>query len=391
MSYNFDAVYDRGTTDSLKWLLRAEHCGSEDVIPLWVADMDFACPPEVVEAVKARAEHPIYGYPLRQEGYYQSVIGWMRRRNGWEIKKEWICYTPGIVPGMNFAVQACTSPGDKVVIQPPVYHPFTSAALNNGRQLVENPLVIENGRYVMDYAGLERVIDDRTKAIILSSPHNPVGRVWERAELEKLAEICARRGLVIICDEIHSDLILDGPRHTCLASISKEAADITITLSAPNKTFNIAGLTMGNAIISNEKLRKAFSQAVESSGIGVSNVFGNVALEAAYDRGEPWLEEMLEYLRGNYRLLAEAIAAKLPELKLCPLEGTYLAWIDFRALGMDDAELARFLTRDAKVWLDEGTKFGNGGSGFMRMNLACPRAYIAEALDRIEKAIAARR
>lgn len=391
MKYDFDAVYDRGNTDSLKWRLRAEHCGSEDVIPLWVADMDFACPPEVAEAVQARAAHPIYGYPLRSEGYYRSVIGWMRRRNGWEIEKDWICYTPGIVPGMNFAVQACTKPGDKVVIQPPVYHPFTSAALNNGRQLVENPLVIENGRYVMDYAGLERLIDDRTRAIIISSPHNPVGRVWERAELERLAEICARRGLAIICDEIHSDLILDGPRHTCLASISKEAADITITLSAPNKTFNIAGLTMGNAIIADARLRAAFSQAVENSGIGVSNVFGNVALEAAYDKGEPWLEAMLEYLRGNYRLLADAVAERLPELKLCPLEGTYLAWMDFSALGMSDAELARFLTRDAKVWLDEGTKFGTGGSGFMRMNLACPRAYIVEALARIEKALAARR
>ena len=391
MNYDFDAIYDRGATDSLKWRLRAERCGSEDVLPLWVADMDFACPPEVAEAVQARAAHPIYGYPQRSEGYYRAVIGWMRRRNGWEIQKEWICYTPGIVPGMNFAVQACTKPGDKVVIQPPVYHPFEAAALNNGRQLVENPLVVENGRYVMDYAGLERAIDDRTRAIIVSSPHNPVGRVWEKAELERLAEICARRGLVIICDEIHSDLILDGPRHTCLASISKEAAEITITLSAPNKTFNIAGLTMGNAIIPNERLRGAFSQAVENSGIGVSNVFGNVALEAAYDKGEPWLEEMLEYLRGNYRLLADAVATRMPELKLCPLEGTYLAWIDFRALGMDDAELARFLTREAKVWLDEGTKFGRGGSGFMRMNLACPRAYVEEALARMERAMAARR
>ncbi|HWR12140.1 MAG TPA: PatB family C-S lyase [Rectinemataceae bacterium] len=391
MKYDFDKIYDRASTDSLKWANRAEYCGSEDAIPLWVADMDFACPPEVAAAVQARAAHPIYGYPIRTDDYYDAVIDWMRRRNHWEVAKEWICYSPGVVPALNFAVQGISNPGDKIIIQPPVYHPFTAAALNNGRQLVENNLILEGGRYVMDYAGLERSIDSRAKAIILCSPHNPVGRVWEKAELERLVDICHRRGIVIISDEIHSDLILGDIPHTPIASLSEKAASVTITLTAPNKTFNIAGLTMGNAIISDRALRDAFQNAVANSGIGVSNVFGNVALVAAYNEGEAWLEEMLDYLRGNFRLVSDFIAEKLPELGIAPLEGSYLGWIDCRKLGLSDAELKDFFTKKARIWLDEGTKFGSGGSGFMRVNLACPRSYLAEALLRMENAIEERR
>ncbi|MFA5852292.1 MAG: PatB family C-S lyase, partial [Spirochaetales bacterium] len=278
MTYDFDTIYDRASTDSLKWADRRRLCGSDDVLPLWVADMDFACPPEVVEAVRERAAHPLYGYPAASEAYFRSIIDWMGRRDGWKIAKEWIRDSPGVVPAVNFAVQAYSSPGDKIIIQPPVYYPFTKAVLNNGRQLVENPLTIEGGRYRMDYEGLERSIDARTKAIIFSSPHNPVGRVWEKAELERLVDICEDRGIVIISDEIHSDLILGETRHTCIASISEKAAGITVTLTAPNKTFNIAGLTMGNAIIPDRRLRDAFAAAVDNSGIGVSNIFGNVAL-----------------------------------------------------------------------------------------------------------------
>ncbi len=391
MKYDFDRLYDRASSDSLKWANRAEHCGSEDAIPLWVADMDFACPPEVAAAVRERAAHPIYGYPIRSDAYYQAVIGWMKRRNGWDIAKEWICYSPGVVPALNFAVQGVSNPGDKIIIQPPGYHPFVSATLCNGRQLVENELVFDGGRYVMDYEALERSSDGRTKAIILCSPHNPVGRVWEKAELERLVDICHRRGIVIISDEIHSDLILGDIRHTPIASLSEKAAAITITLTAPNKTFNMAGLTMGNAIISDRKLRDTFQNAVEASGIGVSNVFGNVALEAAYNEGEAWLEELLVYLRGNFGLVSDFIAKKLPELSILSLEGTYLGWIDCRKLGLSDDELREFFTKKARIWLDEGTKFGSGGSGFMRINLACPRSYLAEALLRMEKALEERR
>ena len=391
VSYDFDTVYDRPSTDSLKWANLRQICGSDDVIPLWVADMDFACPPEVVAAVKERAEHPIYGYPIKSEAYYEAIIGWMKRRNGWDIRKEWICYSPGVVPALNFAVQAYSHPGDKIVIQSPVYHPFTMAALNNGRTLVDNPLKLEGGRYVMDYEGLEALIDSRTKAIIVSSPHNPVGRVWERSELARLVDICDRHGLVIICDEIHSDLILGGIRHSCLASLSEKAAKITVTLTAPNKTFNIAGLTMGSAIIPDAALRNAFTAAVDDSGIGVSNVFGNIALQAAYDKGEAWLEELLDYLRGNFSLVSNFVAERLPELSIFPLEGTYLVWIDCRRLRLSDGELKAFLMKKAGVWLDEGTKFGSGGSGFMRLNIACPRSLLEKALLRLEKALAERR
>jgi len=391
MKYDFDTVYDRAATDSLKWSDRLRLCGSEDVIPLWVADMDFACPPEVVEAVRERAAHPIYGYPVRTDACNEAVVGWMKRRNGWAIEKEWIRYAPGVVPALNFAVQAYSGPGDKVVIQTPVYYPFKSAALNNGRELVENPLRLENGRYVMDYEGLERLIDARTRMVILCSPHNPVGRVWERNELERLVEICAGRGIVIVADEIHSDLVIGPIRHSCTASLSARAAAVTVTLTAPNKTFNIAGLTMANAIIPNEDLRRAFAGAVAGSGIGVSSIFGNVALEAAYSKGEDWLAQLLGYLRGNYRLVADFFAARIPEIKVFPLEGTYLAWLDCRGLGMSDAALKEFFCKEAGLWLDEGTKFGSGGSGFMRLNIACPEKLLTEALDRLDKALERKR
>lgn len=387
MPYDFNEAIDRVPTGSLKWSYRKNFCGGDDVIPMWVADMDFACPPEVVEAVKARATHPIYGYPARTEGYYESFIRWMKKRNGWDIKKEWICFSPGVVPAINFAVLAYSQPGDKVIIQTPVYYPFSSAVLNNGRQLVENSLKIDNGRYVMDYEDLEKQIDSRTKMIILCSPHNPVGRVWERAELERLVDICERKGIVIVSDEIHSDLILGSIRHTCTASVSDAARRMTVTLTAPSKTFNLAGLRTANAIIPDEKLRSAFANVVDNLGLGGSNVFGIAAQEAAYSKGETWLEELLSYLRGNLRLVEEFISEKIPELKVFPLDGTYLAWIDCRRLGMSDAQLKEFFLKDARLWLDEGTMFGSGGSGFMRMNLACPESLLTEALGRLENAV----
>jgi cystathionine beta-lyase len=388
VDYDFDHLYDRASTDSLKWADRAKCCGSDDVLPLWVADMDFACPPEVVEAIKERAAHPIYGYPVRPETWYPAVASWTERRKGWKVDPSWIVYAPGVVPALNFAVQAYTRPGDKVVIQPPVYYPFPRAVLGNDRIVVENPLVLEGNRYCMDYEGLEVLIDSRTKMLILCSPHNPVGRVWDREELERLVEICSRRGLVLVSDEIHSDLILGTRPHTCAASISEEAARITVTLTAPNKTFNTAGLTMGCAIVPNPELRGAFADAVARSGIQVSNVFGNVALEAAYTKGEPWLEALLAYLRGNLAFLDGFIREKLPKLSVFPLEGTYLAWIDCRSLNLSDEELADLFMRKAGIWVDEGTMFGQGGSGFMRVNIACPRATLAEAATRLEKAIA---
>lgn len=387
MVYDFDTVIDRLPTSSSKWSYRKQDTGVADVLPMWVADMDFASPPEVTEAIKARASHPIYGYTRPSDKYYEGLINWMKKRHGWSgIQREWIGFSPGVVAGFNFAIQAYSQPGDKVVLQPPVYYPMKNAVLNNGRQLVENPLKLVKGRYVMDYEDLEKKIDGRTKMIILCSPHNPVGRVWTKAELEQLVEVCEKKDILIISDEIHLDLVLGKIKHTCTATISEKAMQRTVTLLAPSKTFNLAGLSNSSTIIPNKKLRDAFMNLTQNHGIHNSNIFGMVAQEAAYAKGEAWLEELLTYLRGNLKYLEEFIKEKIPGLKVYPLEGTYLAWVDCTSLGLDDAALKEFMLKKAKLWFDEGTMFGSGGSMFMRINIACPRSTLKQALERLEKA-----
>jgi cystathionine beta-lyase len=388
--YDFDTVIDRLPTSSSKWSYRKQRTGVEDVIPMWVADMDFACAPEIVEAIKARAAHPIYGYTVRTDAWYNGLINWMKKRHDWsEIQRDWICFSPGVVAGFNMTIQAYSHPGDKVILQPPVYYPMKNAIFNNGRQMVENPLKIVNGRYVMDYEDLEKKIDGRTKMIILCSPHNPVGRVWTRSELEQLVEVCERKDIVIVSDEIHLDLILGKIKHTPTAIVSEKAMQRTVTLVAPSKTFNVAGLTNSAAIIPNKKLRDAFLNVLQNNSVGGGNIFGAVAQEAAYAHGEPWLEELLAYLRGNLKYFEDFLAEKIPVLKVYPLEGTYLAWVDCTSLGMDDASLKEFMLKKAKLWFDEGTMFGSGGSMFMRINIACPRSMLKMALERLEKAVKA--
>jgi len=385
--YDFETIIDRTSKNSAKWTLMKRITGLDDLIPLRVADMDFKAPPEVVEALKERAAHPIYGYTVPTEGYHNGLINWMDKRHGWSgVEKDWILYTPGVVAGFSIAIQAYSQPGDKVVIQPPVYYPFKNQILGTGRQVIENPLKIVDGYYEMDFEDLAEKIDERTKMIILCSPHNPVSRVWKREELEKLVEVCEEKDILIVSDEIHNDLILGEIKHTPTAIISEEAMQRTVTLVAPSKTFNLAGLTNANAIIPNRKLREAFrSQA--SKGSGHSNIFGMVAQDAAYNKGEAWLEELLTYLRGNLKDIEEFIIEKIPGLKLYPLEGTYLAWVDCTSLGMNDEELNEFMLKKAKLWLDEGTLFGTGGSMFMRINLACPRSLLKQALESLEKAV----
>lgn len=390
MQYDFDTLIDRTNTNSIKWDASTLPEGCRDAIPLWVADMDFACPPEVVSAIQDRAAHPIYGYTDRSAGYYSSLVDWMKRRNRWEIRRDWVLFAPGVVPALNLAVLAYTQPGDKIIIQPPVYYPFASAVLNNGRQMVENPLILQNGRYTMDFDDLERKIDERAKLLVLCSPHNPVGRVWSEDELSRLVEICAANNIVIVSDEIHSDIIVGKEAHRCTASLSEKAADITVTLTAPNKTFNLAGLQIANIIIPNPRLRHAFSQQCANIGLGLSNIFGIVAQEAAYAKGEPWLEELLVYLRENDRFLKRFLEERLTQISVFPLEGTYLPWLDCRSLGLSDAQLHDLFLKQAKLWLDDGTMFGTGGSGFMRLNIACPRAVLAQALQQLERAIKAR-
>lgn len=383
MKFNFDQIIERRGTYSMKWDFLQEKVGDEDILPLWVADMDFPSPPPVVEAIQKRASHGIYGYTGLPESYFQALISWMSRRFSWEIKKEWIVFTPGVIPAIHLAVQAFTQPGDKVIIQPPVYRPFYLAVINNGRRLISNPLLNDGGYYRMDIASLERQIDDQTRLLILCSPHNPVGRVWRPEELRQLVKICAQAGIIIVSDEIHADLIMPGFKHLPTHLATEEAPEITVTCTAPNKTFNIAGLEMGNTIISNPHLRSRFQHTLFKAGLFLANAFGIIATEVAYNQGEEWLEEVIRYIQNNYLFLKNFLAQHLPEVKVTPLEGTYLAWLDFRPFGLSDDELKEKLLREAKVWLDEGPKFGQGGEGFQRLNLACPRALLEEALTRI--------
>jgi len=386
MSYNFDEIINRDPSNSSKWKLRKTIHGDENIIPLWVADMDFASPPAVVEAIKARAEHPIYGYTSIPDGYYTAFINWMDKRNNWKIKRDWMTFTPGVVTAIDVAIQAYTQPGDKVVIQPPVYYPFSSTVLNNGRRLVYNPLKLEDNRYTMDYEDLEKKIDPRTKMIVLCSPHNPIGRVWEHKELEKLAKVCKEKDIIIVSDEIHSDLIIGDIKHTCIASLSEDAANRTVTLTAPSKTFNLAGLKTSNIIIPNKKLKDDFQAVLSKNGYG-TNIFGITAAEAAYSHGEEWLDALLTYIRGNLKTMEDYLAEKIPELKVFPVEGTYLPWIDCSELCLEDPALSDLFLKKAKLWLDTGVMFGSEGSGFMRINIACPRSLLVTALERLEKAV----
>lgn len=387
MDYDFDTIKDRHGTSSSKWDRREKAVGVPDVLPMWVADMDFASPSPIVKALRERVDHGIFGYTERTGSYYTALASWMQRRFDWDIQKKKIVFTPGVIVALNLIIQAYTQPGDKVIIQQPVYHPFSYAILNNKRQLINNQLQIQNGRYVMDLDQLKKSIDSRTRLLILCSPHNPVGRVWTKEELLRLAEICLDNNIIIVSDEIHADLVLKGQVHTPTATLSEEIADIVVTCTAPTKTFNIAGLGVANTIISNSKLYDQFYAAVNNAGLEMTNVFAKVATEAAYNYGEEWLLRLLDYLQGNYKFLVSFLKNHIPQISVFPLEGTYLAWLDFRNLGLSDKDMKHFLIHKAKVWLDEGTKFGGGGEGFQRMNIGCPRKLLEEGLTRIANAL----
>lgn len=387
MKYDFDQVLDRRNSDSRKWNGVARQFASQDVLPMWIADMDFAAPLPVQEAIRRRAEHGVYGYAMPSDGLYEAIIAWMQRRHGWPIQKEWLACSPGVVPSLNLAVMAYTQPGDKVILQSPVYPPFFSVVQNNGRQLVNNRMILEDGRYVMDLADLERQFDARTKLLLLCSPQNPAGRVWSQEELTQLGALCLKHNVIIISDEIHQDLVLSGTRHIPTASLSEELAQNTVTLFAPSKTFNLAGLCASGVITPNPRLRRQFQTVVENVGLTESNVFGLAAMEAAYRYGEEWLEQLLDYLEGNVDFLLAYLDEKIPQIKAARPEGTYLVWLDCRALGLDDRGLREFMIHRAQVGLNDGPTFGPGGEGFQRMNLACPRSVLEEGLRRIEKAV----
>jgi len=401
MKHPFDAKVDRRGTNSLKWEfiqregdpLHWEHtdrCFGEDrVLPMWVADMDFRCPEPVVKALVERAQQGIYGYTAPSDAFYESVVNWMMRRHRWEVKPRWICVTPGVVPALNMLVQSFVSPGDRVLIQPPVYYPFYSAIENNGGEVAANPLVYESGRYRMDFAELEeKTKDPRVKMAILCSPHNPVGRVWTRDELLRFGEICIENNVLVVSDEIHGDLIYKGHVFTPFATISPELAQHSVICTAPSKTFNLAGLQTSCIIVPNDKLRERFGNTLQRNGLALTGSFGVVALQAAYDHGAEWLEQALSYLQANLEYLEAYVAERIPQISFIQPEGTYLVWLDCRGLGLDQSGLRRLMMEKARVYLDEGVIFGPQGEGFERINIACPRSVLAEALDRIRNAIA---
>jgi cystathionine beta-lyase len=387
MRYDFDTVLDRRQTHSLKWDRCRVDFGLDDVIPMWVADMDFTAPPEVVEAVTRRAAHGAYGYASVPESMWASAIDWLRKRHGWTVERQWLGRAPGVVPALSLCVNAFTRPGDGVLVQTPVYYPFFHAVEKSGRRLLRNPLVEDGGGYRMDLADLEQRIDQQTRLLILCSPHNPVGRVWRREELQRLGEVCVRRNLVVVSDEIHMDLALPGHPHVPLATISPALADRTIALLAPSKTFNIAGLNMSLVVASNADRLARYTAEFEAAGLIIASLFGTVALEAAYRCGAGWLDQLLEYLVANVDLADRFIRERIPELRFIRPEGTYLALVDCRRLGMPQQELDEFFLRKARVYFDSGAWFGEESRGFERINLACPRKTLTEALERIETAI----
>jgi cystathionine beta-lyase len=387
LRYDFDKIVDRNGTESLKWVYPRKVLKVEDAIPMWVADMDFEAPPAVVEAVRRRAAHGIYGYPLVPPSFWQAAIDWLKRRHGWETRKDWMSMTPGIVPALNYCVRAFTKPGDPVIIQTPVYHPFYFAVENNGRHVVRNPLRFDGRRYAMDLDDLERKIDTPGQMLILCSPHNPVGRVWTREELEALGRIAIARDLLVISDEIHADLIYPGHQHHVLAALGPDLASRTITCIAPSKTFNIPGLSTAAVVASNPDLLKKFEDEAERAGFELGQVFGIVGFEAAYAHGEDWLDELLPYLRANVDLMERFLGEHVPGIRLIRPEGTYLALLECRSLGLEPTALNDFFLKKARVYFSDGTTFGKELEGFVRINFGCPRALLLEALERIERAV----
>lgn len=381
--YNFDELIDRQGTNSVKYDGRQHFFGDKELLPLWVADMDFRTPDFIAEAIQERAKHEIYGYTFRPDSYNEAIVHWLKNRHNWDIRKEWIHFSPGVVPALALAVMSFTEPGDSVIVQPPVYFPFFSAVKNSDRELVENPLKMENGRYCMDFDDLEKKIQADTKLLLLCNPHNPGGMAWTQAELARLGEICVANNILVVSDEIHSDLVFKGQKHIPFASISEEFAMNSITCMAPSKTFNVAGLSTSFLIMPNKRIFDKYDHLMKGTHLYGGNIFGSVALEAAYTKGAGWLDQMMEYIEENYNFIEQYLKENIPQIVPIKPEATYLVWLDFSALELKDTDINSRLI-NAGVGLNRGIQFGRQGKGFMRMNIGCPRSIIADALDRIK-------
>lgn len=388
MSYEFDKVIDRSGTMCLKYDFARERGKKEGLISMWVADMDFRTAPEILERLHTAVDHGIFGYTDAKEEYFDAVAGWYQRRFGWNIKRQWLVKTPGVVFALSAAIRGLTREGDAVLIQQPVYYPFGEVITDNRRRLVNNPLKLVDGHYEIDFEDFERkIVEEQVKLFLLCSPHNPVGRVWKEWELRRIGDLCLKHGVLIVSDEIHSDFVWGENRHYMLASLSEQYADITITCTAPSKTFNLAGLQASNIFIPNHDLKVRFKKAVDQAGYSQLNSMGLLACMAAYESGEAWLEELKVYLQGNIAFMKSYLEREIPRLHLIEPEGTYLLWVDFRELGLTEEEREDLVVNQAGLWLDSGAMFGADGEGFERFNIACPRSVLEQALAQLKQAV----
>ncbi len=384
--YNFDEVIARTGTNALKIEVLKERYGRDDLIPLWVADMDFQSPIEISEAIIKRASHGIFGYTIPSEEYYNSIINWISKQHDWKVEKEWMSFIPGIVKGIAFVIDSFTSEEDKVIIQPPVYYPFRTIPALHGREVVDNQLIFNSRQYEMDFNSLKSSIDTACKLFILCNPHNPGGRVWSKEELHEIAEICYDNNILVISDEIHSDLAFKGHKHIPFASVSEKAAQNSITFMAPSKTFNIAGLSSSYSIIPNKSIRDKFHKYLEKNVLNEGDIFAYLSAQVAYEKGEDWLSQLKEYLWNNIQFVDKYLQDNIPQIKAVIPEASYLVWLDCRDLKLDQKELVDFFVNDAKLALNDGSMFGAGGEGFMRMNIGSPRSVIEQALINLKKA-----
>lgn len=383
MDYHFDEYVDRKGTDSIKW-----DVAESDVLPMWIADMDFKTAPAIQEALQSRAAHGVFGYSLTPGRFFEAITGWWEKRHGYKLQKNWIRPVTGVIPALSAIIRALTAAGDKVLVQPPVYNHFYIAIANCGRQVVENDLVFADGHYRIDFADLEaKAADTAVKLLMLCNPHNPAGRVWTAEELARIGEICSRYGVVVLSDEIHSDLVYHGYKHTPFASLASGNGSLSVTVSSPSKTFNLAGLQVGYLFSEHVHLMEQIQQVLTAQEMELLSPFAIEALVAAYEQGEDWLESLKIYLRDNYTYVIDFCSAHLPEIKVVPLEATYLVWLDCRTIFASSADFADKLVRREKLWLNPGTMYGNAGEGFLRINIACPRSLLEEGLIRFAKGI----
>ena len=384
MKYNFDEIIPRRGTNSYKW----DSAGDADVLPMWVADMEFRTAPPVVEALRKRVEHGIFGYVRVPDAYYAAVTNWFARRHDWQIEKEWIIYTTGVVPALSAVIKALTAPGDKVMVQTPVYNCFFSSIRNNGCGMIANPLIYRNGTYQIDFADLEqKAADPSVKVLLLCNPHNPAGRVWTKQELTRIGDICIRNNVWVVADEIHCELVFPGHTYIPFASISQEFLMHSVTCTSPSKAFNLAGLQIANIISADTDIRTKIDKAININEVCDVNPFGVEALMAAYNDGEEWLEELKQYLFANYNYLRVYFEEYLPEFPVATLEGTYLVWADCSVLNQSSDETVKTLLEKEKLWVNEGSLYGEAGEGFIRINIACPRQQLIEGLNRLRRAL----